>query len=71
MNSIKIEKGVPLPARGKANGMTDALRQMAIGDSFVVPLKSRGSALAIAQRLAVKVASRQEGKQNVRVWRTA
>jgi hypothetical protein len=70
--TIKIEKGIPLPERGgRKGGLSDAVRSMDIGDSFVLPLAKRNGLAHLAVRLGVKLATRKEGADKVRVWRTA
>ncbi len=64
-----IEKNVPLPTNTRA-----LLRQMEIGDSFAIPLKSCGSVRAAASQVqqilgrTYKVIKQGDG---ARVWRTA
>jgi hypothetical protein len=70
--TIKIEKGIPRPERsGRKGGLSDAVRSMDIGDSFVLPLAKRNGLSPLAIRLGVKLATRKEGADKVRVWRTA
>lgn len=72
---VKIEKGIPLPSRGGANGNAKyPWRTMEVGDSFLVPAKTPrkfSAHMAQAQRnTGHKFASRTvEG--GCRVWRTA
>jgi len=73
-DSLKIDKGVPLPSRGKAGAsLSAALRQLQIGDSFVwEKVKARdGSAFQAATRIGIRIATRSVSEAEVRIWRTA
>jgi hypothetical protein len=70
MGKIKIEKGIPLPRKFDLEGITDAMKTMAIGDSFVVPLGSRTNMKGYAIRLGIKITTRKINEKEVRVWRT-
>ena len=68
----KIEKNVPMPtARRYAKGMTDAIRRMEVGDSFVIEKAKRRSAYAIAWSLGDRKISVREVDGPYRVWRIA
>lgn len=71
MSDLKIEKGIPLPARTRQGGMSQVMREMVVGDSVLWPLAKRTSLNPLAARLAIKIATRKEGVDHVRVWRTA
>lgn len=71
-NEIKIEKNVPnVETRGKnKNGMTSLLRQMEIGDSFLIPRAYRSNMYSIAKASDVKISIKVADSENIRVWRT-
>lgn len=66
---IRIEKGVPMPARG--SGFRAAMRALKVGDSFLVPEGMMRQNIYFAARAAeidVAVRTTDEG---LRVWRLA
>ena len=65
---LKIEKGVPLPPKNRKSGITNILRHMDIGDSFVGE-KGRNYR-ATASYLGIKITERTISERKVRVWRT-
>lgn len=67
---IKIDKGVPLPARrGQGpSDLTQTLRGLKVGDSFVYPNLNRSNIFIAAGRVGIKVATRANGS-SIRVWR--
>jgi hypothetical protein len=68
---IKIERGIPIPAPKKAKtGVTDALRTMAVGDSFVIPMVRRENIFHAAAKVGIKVTIRKINLNELRVWRT-
>lgn len=67
--NIKIEKDIPLPE--KNSGLVANLKKLKIGDSFLVPANKRSTVVSAARYAGVKVATRQEGDSDVRIWRTA
>ena len=68
----EIEKNVPMPThRGYAKGMTDAIRRMEVGDSFVIEKANRQSVYAVAWRLGDRKFSVREVDGAYRVWRIA
>ena len=68
----KIEKNVPMPtARGYAKGLTDAIRRMEVGDSFVIEKLKRQSVYGTASRLGDRKISVREVDGAYRVWRIA
>ena len=68
----KIEKNVPMPtARGYTKGLTDALRRMEVGDSFVIEKAKRQSVYGTAKRLGDRKISVREVDGAYRVWRIA
>ena len=78
MDEIKIEKGVPIPPRGRGankTGLAHTLRTMETGDSFYYETKSKSSESAMATVTATaarvhgkKFTTRKEGN-GCRVWR--
>lgn len=67
---VKLEKNVPIPPR-RGREAKYPWRQMKVGDSFVAPAAIRGCFYASAKRFGYKIRVAVEGKNNVRVWRTA
>lgn len=69
MKQLKIEDGIPVPARW--DGLTDALRKLKVGQSFLLSKEKRNTVHASAFHAFGKrghIATRSEG-DNVRVWR--
>lgn len=65
---IKIEHGVPL--KGFYNSqLSNAMRKMKVGDSFLFPEELRNNPPSTARRLGMKVSIRKTGDGMVRVWR--
>lgn len=62
----RIERGVPVP------GVKYPLRDMEVGDSFVVPYSRAAQTCVhgLARKLPLKITTRREG-DSMRVWRTA
>lgn len=68
---MNIEKGVPMPEyKGSKTGMTRIIRQLQIGDSFLIEPQAYDITKAIASRHKVRIVSAKEG-DNIRVWRKA
>lgn len=65
--SIKIESGVPMPSKN-TGGMSQTMRQMKVGDSFVLPSVKRPSVHTCARNAGIKVAMRT-ADGITRVWR--
>lgn len=71
---IKIEKDIPIPPPKTVSGGIEAtLKIMDIGDSIIIPIRSRGFIYTSAKRAGVKVTCRQiEGTMDtLRLWKTA
>lgn len=69
MSDIKIVSDVPMPkGRASKGSLTEALRTMKPGDSFVYEKPS--SVTTTARRVGVKVIMRKNGTK-YRVWRSA
>ncbi|WP_066556914.1 hypothetical protein [Croceicoccus bisphenolivorans] len=77
---FEIEKGVPLPEKGNVRtGVANALRQMEVGDSFVIPteatnknrLSSAFSRFYMTKCGAGKRFSQRKTPDGFRIWRTA
>lgn len=67
--TVKIEKRVPVPPTGRTTGLTDALKKMAVGDSFILPTGiTPYSPHAYAKSVGVKVTVKKQ-KRGYRVWR--
>lgn len=68
---IKIDKGVPIPKPSLRGAKLYPLRNMMIGDSFLVDNPAlRSGIYSNAKNVGIKITVRQEGKK-LRVWRTA
>lgn len=65
MQSIKIEKGIPVPPPSLGSEM----RKLEIGDSFVIEEKRSGHVSTVASRLQIKVKSVKVSKTQRRYWR--
>ena len=65
----KIEQGVPLPPQRKT-GLTQALRRLNVGDSFLWPTDGVSGLHISSLRLGVTVVRRSVGNGMSRVWRT-
>jgi hypothetical protein len=71
----KIEKGVPVPSP-QNRVMKYPLAKMEVGDSFVTALADRSHVFTCARQLlakipGIKISTRKEGKNKIRVWRVA
>lgn len=65
---MKIEKGVPIPLRG--GGEKFPLDEMEIGDSFLIPIKTRMRLQYYTKKLSnKKFVTKTVDKENVRCWR--
>lgn len=75
VSGISIEKGVPLlPKLHKYAGISDTLRKMEPGDSFVLERddsnrRAYRGVHATAARLGVKITVRSQGDGTYRIWR--
>lgn len=67
---IEIEKGMPMPER-RIGGLAKTLLSMAVGDSIVLPLKSRNALQSNKPKDMRKFVSRSISDTEIRVWRTA
>jgi hypothetical protein len=68
-----IEKNVSIPKQGKRNvGLTDTLRALEVGDSFVINTKAttRVQAYTAAKRIGITIRTRTTDDDKVRVWRS-
>ncbi len=72
MSEFKIEKGVPLSAKGfEGDGYIDALRAMEVGDSFELPEgKALATKRATSYNIGIKL-GRKFSWRNRRIWRVA
>lgn len=66
---LKIEHGIPITKCSRDAIYVTAFRQMKIGDSFVLPIKSRAGPYLAARRLGIKVIVRKINDTEVRIWR--
>ena len=71
--AIVIEKGIPIPltANKRISELTETLKAMDVGDSFVCSRSARNS---LSQRMIIlnpkRFVTRSVDKDNMRVWRT-
>lgn len=73
---IEIEKDIPIPRKRRITGITETMRIMEIGDSFVYPshrLSSvTGTATAVRkERPEFRITTRKINDAEVRVWRVS
>lgn len=68
--AIKIERGVPIPAK-VSRGMAGTIKSMEVGDSIVLPKGKANSIRATAFNLRMKMVVRRINDTEVRIWRTA
>ena len=65
---MNIEKNIPIK---KKKGITSTLRELGIGDSFILPKdKSRQGLQAQGNQIGIKVLTRKQDDGTIRVWRT-
>lgn len=71
--TFRIEKGVPVPARGARGEHLFPFLDLEIGDSFVAPAelakKARSAACSFARREGVRLTCRSQPDGSVRIWR--
>lgn len=66
---LKVEKGIPIPNKYKNSALASTLRDMEVGDSFVLPKSRVGCVIGTAMRCKIKVTTRTISKSEARVWR--
>lgn len=71
MNDVpKIEKNIPIPDRLIRYGKNiDFLKQLNIGDSFVVEKNRKVAITGSARRTKIKLTTRSLGNGKFRIWR--
>lgn len=67
---IQIEKGIPAPKRSDTN-ISAVVKQLEVGDSFVVGEENISAIYQAALRANFKVSRRTTGDGQFRVWRIA
>jgi hypothetical protein len=70
MSDVQIEKGIPVPTRGRASKYP--WNELQVGDSFLLPNDDAPSASSLstgAKKAGIKIKVR-EVENGVRVWRT-
>lgn len=71
MSDFVIEKNIPIPNPG-TRGSGFPLREMEVGDSFVVPYSQVSSIYTLSKQLRPKkFLTRKLDAKTSRVWRTA
>lgn len=70
--AIKVETDVPMPSHGNAkpSGLSETLRTMQVGHSFIYDTGRVCNVYNTARRLGVRVVLRKEGDAH-RVWKKA
>jgi len=67
---FKIDSGVPIPQRNRLDGLWETMQDLKVGDSFVVPTNpGRTSVHVCAARIGIRVVTRSETENSIRVWR--
>ena len=65
---MQIEKNVPVAPK---SGLTDILRKLDVGDSFLYKADKRTSVAPTANNIGIKVTTKKISDTEVRVWRIA
>ena len=68
---IKVEKNIPIPKARHLGAVTEVIRTMEVGDSFVLRGSSYRSIHARFGQKGMKCVTRKIDSQNIRVWRVA
>jgi hypothetical protein len=70
-NKYTITDDIPIPEPQQRThiGLTATLRSMEVGQSIVLPKDSRPNVLSIAQAAKLKIRTRSESVDTIRVWR--
>jgi hypothetical protein len=69
---IKIDHDIPIPPKRDGWGrLTETMKSLKVGDSFVVDDKLKTSIYSSAKGVGFKVAIRRLGEGRWRVWRIA
>lgn len=69
--ALKIESGIAMPeGTGQFSKMLKAMREMKVGESFLLPIGKRNGIFRAAKDAGIKVSSRGVDDEHVRVWRT-
>ena len=70
---IKIEKGIPLPSRGKRQetDLYKAIASMGVGDSVVLPRSMSNRVGVWGKRMGFKFSQRTINFETFRAWRVA
>jgi hypothetical protein len=67
---IPIEHDIPLPSTFvKSTPLGRALNKMKVGDSIVIALKDRPTAISSARYRQIKITTRTIGENTIRIWR--
>lgn len=69
--SYTIEKEIPFPGRREKTGMSNTMRLLEVGDSFLASTKESRTAYALSRYLKMKITIRPVGDGKSRIWRTA
>lgn len=63
-----IENNIPIPENRK-QGLTEIIKALKIGDSFIMPLDERAKAVPTAKQIGYKVMTRKISDTEARIWR--
>lgn len=67
---FKKETGIDIP-KERMDGLTNFLRSVDIGESFVAPIRARQSIIPISNQIGIKIKTRKINNHEIRVWRLA
>jgi hypothetical protein len=69
-NALKVESGFPVPKKRLSKpDLVNTFQGMAEGQSFLYPRNDRNALSTYAKRAGVKITTRTESEEHVRVWR--
>lgn len=66
---MKIETGVPIPARGNDHEVIALMKKMKIGDSILLPRYPQGPIYIYASAAGIKITLRKASDSESRIWR--
>lgn len=72
MQTFKVKSGVPAPDQKTYTytGLTDALRSLPIGDSYIeLPGDARANANSVAAAAKIKITTQSQPDGTIRIWR--
>jgi hypothetical protein len=66
--NIKIDHGIPIHHKHKLSPISEAILSCKQGDSFVVPKTSYQTVAMFAKRHGIRITTRKESSDSIRVW---